>query len=335
MSGPAALDLAPLASELEAFASRRFEPGRHVTGTVLREARALLERAREAAAAKGLAAAAEAAAGAGAAHWEGMRLGAAASDLEVFCWRQPPGALLAGRWERGALLALEVRLGEQVWAAHQTPHGESRWSSDGLASGPADKRRFTDLLARMREELRRWREATQLARWICPRCSWENEEGSASCAVCGSAAGGGRDARTHWARDVGAGGAGETAAPGAPTATAVPGGELPLPPGLDAWLAELADAQATAPHSLAATDPNTRFDIVLHGYDRARKVALVRAIVDARHSARQSPGGPAVAHDLLARLPAVVAQGLKASTAERVRRWLEAAGGTLEIRTAR
>jgi large subunit ribosomal protein L7/L12 len=285
--------------------------------------------------------------------WQAIGAGDASGRHEVTCWKGAAGAeaMLHGEWRGDELELTYVAVGERFWASRQTPDGESRASTDSTSEGPADRRLFTDIPRRAREEMETWNEATAVRRWHCPRCSWQNQDDALACAVCGTPRTktvGGDGARDPW--PVGSDlGIPDDPHPGEPP-RGRPSDVLEEPPNLSEALEDLVrDVAEDVARDVAdelreharrtggaepALEAGSGFDVILTGFDPARKIACIQAVKDARESSGETPAGLAAAKTLVEGAPGVVCRGVSAPGAEEIRTALERAGGRVEIRRA-
>ncbi len=91
--------------------------------------------------------------------------------------------------------------------------------------------------------------------------------------------------------------------------------------------APVAAAGAAAPAAAAAAEEKTEFDVVLTGFDAAKKVAIIKAVREV-----VSGLGLKEAKDLVEGAPKTIKEGASKEEAESIKKKLTEAGATVEVK---
>lgn len=316
---PEALALGAFEQELEGFAATATSPE-----LALRFARLLAMRLRD------LPATGEAVDDDTGARWRAVREADGAARVELFCWRDADApVLLRAVWQDDALALLRVHVGDRAFESRPGPGGDAIFDSDPTRDDAASRARADALPQRLREERRRWDEATAVRRRRCPRCVFEAEEGETLCVICGAPL----DAGTSGAEAELPPPARADALPDSPSSTNV----LELPEAFARVLDELeaiamqtgAQFDLPLPGSTPTTAP--RFELVLQGFNPARRGDVIDAVRDVLVGS----GGNARLDDpraVVERVPCVVRTFESKAEAERAKQAIEEAGAAVLVR---
>lgn len=316
---PNALELGAFEQELEGFAAAATS-----AEAALRFARLLALRLRD------LPATGEAVHDDTGARWRAVREDDEAGRVELVCWRDADApVLLRAIWQDGALELLRVHVGDRAWESRPGPGGDAIFDSDPTRDDAAARARADAFPQRLREERRRWDEATAVRRRRCPRCEWEAEEGETLCVICGAPlVAGASGAEAELPPPARA-----DAPPVSPSSTNV----LELPEAFARVLDELeamamrtgAQFDLPLPESTPTSPP--RFEVVLQGFDRARRGDVIDAVRDVLVES----GGKTGLDDpraLVERAPCVVRTFAWKADAEHAKQAIEEAGAVVLVR---
>lgn len=329
---PESVSLGPLERELDRFASEAVAVGAS-TETVLRHARVLLVRIRDRPA---LDTPFDENSDAGEG-WQGVRTHEQEGEVEITSWKEPDGdVLLRAVWQDGTLVVLQVYMGDRAWETRLEPTGQAIFDSDPAWEDPATRSRMTDLPRRMREELRKWNEATATHRRRCPRCVWEAEEGETVCSICGASLAATEDEvrdRPHATSQIDG-----PPLPDTPSTATMEASVMELPESF----AEVLDDLASLPGRVLETVEKVSkaagptftvgFDVILQRCDPAHKASVITAVRDVLATSNDGAVGLAEASALVDRAPSVVRPLISAAEADRARKTLEKAGAIVEVR---